>query len=257
MEIICSSPATAYDSLANLFQCSITVLKRFICTNWAVKYEKSHLRYEMDMGEYLYFQAIKQFSSPHSFARVHWFHGTRSLNPESFKNGIFPLQDILPELKTSLDNVAKRHAIFPVREIGEAHHHYGFLMSLKQQNDIDKGPCAMLNLEAVTNASAYECHNYTDMPEIIEDYAHVKYGDASSELLEFYRQEASPMVVEFWTASDDPYNPNIEYIVSAILFYLYAVEHPEQDMFGLNCNICYSGHGNIIDAEHILRVIKI
>lgn len=65
------------------------------------------------------------------------------------------------------------------------------------------------------------------------------------------------MVVEFWTASDDPYNPNIEYIVSAILFYLYAVEHPEQDMFGLNCNICYSGHGNIIDAEHILSVIRI
>lgn len=257
MEIICSSPATAYESLANLFQCSITVLQQFIRMNWAVKYEKSDLWNEMDMGDYLYFQAIKQFTSLQAFTRIHWFHGTRSLNPDSFKNGILPLQDIFPDLQVSLDKVAERHAILPVKEIGETHRHYGFLMNIKQQNDIDKGPCAMLNLEAVMNASVYQCHNYTDMPEIIEDYAHVKYGDASSELLEYYRQEASPMVVEFWTASDDPYNPDIKYIVSTILFYLYAVEHPEQDMFGLNCNICYSGHGNIIDAEHILRVIKI
>lgn len=257
MEIICSSPATAYESLANLFQCSITVLQQFIRMNWAVKYEKSDLWNEMDMGDYLYFQAIKQFTSLQAFTRIHWFHGTRSLNPDSFKNGILPLQDIFPDLQVSLDKVAKRHAILPVKEIGETHRHYGFLMNIKQQNDIDKGPCAMLNLEAVMNASVYQCHNYTDMPEIIEDYAHVKYGDASSELLEYYRQEASPMVVEFWTASDDPYNPDIKYIVSTILFYLYVVEHPEQDMFGLNCNICYSGHGNIIDAEHILRVIKI
>lgn len=257
MEIVCSSPATAYDSLANLFQCSITVLKQFICKNWAGKYKRSHLSYEIDMGDYLYCQALKQFTSLQTFTRIHWFHGTRSLNPDSFKNGILPLQDILPDLQVLIDKIAERHSISPVGEIGKTHRHYDFLMSIKQQNDIDKGPCAMLNLEAVMNATAFMCHNYTDMPEIIEDYAHVKYGDASSELLEFYRQEASPMVVEFWTASDDPYNPDIKYIVSTILLYLYAVEHPKQNMLGLLCNICYSGHGNIIDADHILRVIKI
>ena len=257
MEIICSSPATAYESLENLFQCSRTVLKKFICKNWTAKYEKSRLWYEMDMGEYLYFKAMEQFTSLQPITRIHWFHGTRSLHPDSFVNGILPLQDIFPELKVSLDEVAGKNGILPAREIGEVHRHYGFLMNIKQQNDIDKGPCAMLNLEAVMNASAFACHNYTDMPEIIEDYAHVKYGDAFSELLEFYRQEASPMVVEFWTAPDDPYSPDIKYIVSTILFYLYAVEHPKQNMLGLHCNICYSGHGNIIDAEHILRVIKI
>lgn len=257
MEIICSSPVTAYDSLAHLFQCSKTVLKKFIYKNWAAKYEKSRLCYEMDMGEYLYFKAMEQFTSLQPFTMIHWFHGTRSLHPDSFVNGILPLQDILPELKVSLDEVAGKYGILPAREIGEEHRHYGFLMSIKQQNDIDKGPCAMFNLEAVLNASAYACHNYMDMPEIIEDYAHVKYGDASSKLLEFYRQEATPTVVEFWTESDDPYNPSIKSIVITLLFYLYAVEHPEQDMLGLHCNICYSGHGNRIDAEHILQVIKI
>ena len=257
MEIICSSPATAYDSLANLFHCSTTALQQFIRKNWAAKYEKSHLWYETDMVEYLYFQAVKQFTVIKTFTRIHWFHGTRSLTPDSFRNGILPLQDILPDLKTSIDKVAEKYGILPAREVGKAHHHYGFLMDIKQQNDIDKGPCAMLNLEAVTNASAFKCHNYMDMPEIIEDYAHVKYGEASVQLLEFYRQEAAPMVVEFWTAPDDQYNPDIKYIVGTILFYLYAVEHPKQDMLGLHCNICYSGHGNMIDADHILKVIKV
>ena len=41
MEIICSSPATAYDSLANLFHCSTTALQQFIRKNWAANNEKA------------------------------------------------------------------------------------------------------------------------------------------------------------------------------------------------------------------------
>ena len=158
-------------------------------------------------------------------------------------------------MQKSLDKLADRYGIPQTTMISKAHEHYAFLMNTKKHSDIDKGPCAMLNLDAVINAANYACHNYTDMPEIIEDYAHVKYGDCSIKLLELYREVASPIIVEFWTAPDDPYNPSIKHIVSTILFYLYAVIHSEQ--VGLHCNICYSGHDNIITSEQILKSFKI
>ena len=42
-----------------------------------------------------------------------------------------PLQDILPDLKTSIDKVAEKYGILPAREVGKAHHHYGFSVVLQ------------------------------------------------------------------------------------------------------------------------------
>ncbi len=257
MEIVCSSFITACESLSSWFQCNNVALEQFLCKDWAIKYEQSRLSYKMNLGEYLYLHALKVFTPTKATVKIHWFHGTRSMIPASFENGILPLQDILPNLQKSLDELAESHGISQVTMISEAHRHYEFLINTKKHSDIDKGPCAMLNLDAVINAASYTCHNYIDMPEIIEDYAHVKYGDCSVELLELYREAASPIIVEFWTAPDDPYNPNIKHIVSTILFYLYKVIHSEQDRMGLYCNTCYSGHGNKITSEQILKVFKI
>lgn len=259
MEIICSSPITACTSLAGWFQCSTIDIKRFLSADWLTKYEQSHLSYKMDLSEYLYNQVSKEFmqTQVHTVTKIHWFHGTRSMYPDSFANGILPLQDIFPCLRSTLDKLAERYGIPQEKEMSENHNHYGFLMGIKMQNDIDKGPCAMLNLDTVKNAANYDCHSYIDIPEIVEDYAHVKYGNNAFKLLDIYRDLASPVIVEFWTAVDDPYNPDIDHIISSLLNYLYAVMHLEQDLLGLHCNTCYSGHGTAIDSGHIIRVNRL
>ena len=198
-----------------------------------------------------------RFTPTQNVSRVHWFHGTRCTNPSLFeKRGIIPLNQILPELQRTLDRLAKEHGILQSTEISKGYGHYAFLMNTKKQSNVDQGPCAMLNLEAVTNAAKYDCHSYIDMPEIIEDYAYVKYGNFAKKLLNVYRKIASPVVVEFWCKPEDSNCPRLHYIIGTMLRYLYTVMHKCEDGSWLRCNICYSGCGNIVDSSQILRIFK-
>ena len=257
MEIICSSPSTACSTLQSWFQCTESEIKNFLCINWMQKYEQTGQIYEMDFEDYLYKYALRRFVPIQNVSRIHWFHGTRSAHPSSFEErGIIPLNQILPELQRALDSLAEKHSISPATQISSYHGHHAFLMSIKQQNDMDQGPCAMLNLEAVTNAAQYDCHDYIDIPEIIEDYAYVKYGDCAKKLLSIYREVTSPIVVEFWSKPDGLNSPNLRHIMGTVLLYLYTVMHRYEDVSWSCCNTCYSGCGNIVDASRIVRVFK-
>lgn len=257
MEIICSSPSTACSTLQSWFQCTESEIKNFLRTNWMQKYEQTGQFYDTDFEDYLYKCALKRFTPTQNVSRIHWFHGTRSTNPSSFKErGIIPLNQILPELQWKLDSLAEKHGIPQATKISENHGHHAFLMSLKKQNDMDQGPCAMLNLEAVTNATQYDCHDYIDMPEIIEDYAYVKYGDYAEKLLSIYRKIASPIVVEFWCTPEDLNCPKPCHVIGTVLLYLYMAMHKYEDVSWSGCNTCYSGCGNIVDPSQIIRVFK-
>lgn len=220
-------------------------------------YEQTGQIFDVDFEDYLYKGALKRFTPTQNVSRIHWFHGTRSANPFSFeKRGIIPLNQILPELQQALDKLAEEHNIPQATKISKNHGHHAFLMSIKKQNNVDQGPCAMLNLEAVTNAAQYDCHDYVDMPEIIEDYAYVKYGDRAEKLLSIYRKVASPVVVEFWCKPEDINCPKLCRIISTVLLYLYAVMHKNEDAPWSCSNICYSGCGNTVNASQILKVFK-
>lgn len=257
MEIICSSPSTACSTLQSWFQCTELEIKKFLSINWMRIYEQTGQIFDVDFEDYLYKGALKRFTPTQNVSRIHWFHGTRSANPFSFeKRGIIPLNQILPELQQALDKLAEEHNIPQATKISKNHGHHAFLMSIKKQNNVDQGPCAMLNLEAVTNAAQYDCHDYVDMPEIIEDYAYVKYGDRAEKLLSIYRKVTSPVVVEFWCKPEDINCPKLCRIISTVLLYLYAVMHKNEDAPWSCSNICYSGCGNTVNASQILKVFK-
>lgn len=257
MEIICSSPSTACSTLQSWFQCTELEIKKFLSINWMRIYEQTGQIFDVDFEDYLYKGALKRFTPTQNVSRIHWFHGTRSANPFSFeKRGIIPLNQILPELQQALDKLAEEHNIPQATKISKNHGHHAFLMSIKKQNNVDQGPCAMLNLEAVTNAAQYDCHDYVDMPEIIEDYAYVKYGDRAEKLLSIYRKVTSPVVVEFWCKPEDINCPKLCRIISTVLLYLYAVMHKNEDAPWPCSNICYSGCGNTVNASQILKVFK-
>lgn len=220
-------------------------------------YEQTSQIYDTDFEDYLYKRALMRFTPVQNVSRIHWFHGTRSADPSSFeKRGIIPLNQILPELQWTLDDLAEKHGIQQATKISKKHGHHAFLMGLKKQSNVDQGPCAMINLEAVTNATQYCCHDYVDMPEIIEDYAYAKYGDCAEKLLSIYRKITSPVVVEFWCKPEDINCPKLCHIIGTLLLYLYAVMHKKEDAPWSCSNICYSGCGNTIDASQILRVFK-
>ena len=125
-------------------------------------YEQTGQIFDVDFEDYLYKGALKHFTPTQNVSRIHWFHGTRSANPSSFEErGIIPLNQILPELQQALDKLAEEHNIPQATKISKNHGHHAFLMSIKKQSNVDQGPCAMLNLEAVTNAAQYDCHDYT------------------------------------------------------------------------------------------------
>lgn len=257
MEIICSSPSTACSTLQSWFQCTESEIKKFLSINWMRKYEQTGQILDMDFEDYLYKGALKRFTPTQNISRIHWFHGTRSADPSSFeKRGIIPLNQILPELQRMLDRLAEKHGIPQATKISKIHGHHAFLMSLKKQNSVDQGPCAMLNLEAVKNATQYSCHDYIDVPEIVEDYAYVKYGDCAKKLLSIYREATSPIVVEFWSKPEDLNSPNPRHVIGTVLLYLYTVMHEYEDVSWSCCNTCYSGCGNIVDASRIIRVFE-
>ena len=253
-DFICKSLDTAISSVADWIGTDATELKRKLSYNLIAEYENDLAAQEHDFCYFLSRRFMPAAAGDKVLPRVHWFHGTRCLDPDCFRYGILPLNEILPSIKANLDMLAQKNGIPPSMELTARGQHLGWLMSIKQQSLPDQGPCAMLNYEAAVRPELFSCHNYTEMPEIIEDYAHVAYGDQAEPLLKSYMAASVPAVVEFWAFPNGTHNPSMESIIGTVLMYAYALIHPEDDMLGLYCNTCYSGNGKPIMPEQILGI---
>ena len=270
MDFLCKSPETILQSLSDWFDCPISETISILKEDWATKFntalkdkDDSLYKYDFDeederiyedFGIYVLYKGFADYTIINKEVNIHWFHGSRVVDVETFRNnGIIPLQNIFPTIKTLIDDIAKQLNISECNLDSSWKDQKKELLQLKMNNDVDKGPCAMLMYEAVVNADAFSCHSYIDEPEIISDYSIGKYGEDGNLIISEFKRITKPVVVEFIEQINGSDKTKMDYIVSTALTYMYRYIHNED--LDWQCNTCFSGYGKFIPPERIIDII--
>ncbi len=183
------------------------------------------------------------------FDQVCWFHLTRTVETNTFEQGILPLSkqidSIWDFLYTLVDEgFPKAKWNFFRQALGNDD--YAHLYRMKTSDPLHWGPYAILIRDIAFKAEEVGNHDYLHVPEIIEDICQCFFERYRLDLLSVFLRNTRPCIVKF---IDD--NPRDEYIMKA-LYYLYTIYRGEE--ISQYCNTCFDGRGIPVPKEHILRV---
>jgi hypothetical protein len=152
---------------------------------------------------------------------IHWFHATRVSPGTDFKEGILPLNLILPTL-------------LPLRGGPR-----GFQYELKTRNSMHWGPYAFLVRDAIVRRDPVT-HDYLETPEIVEDY----YNGGSG--TEEFRTNTKPCIVKFRSLE------RRTDVTKVALSYCYAALWGMGT--GLNANTHFDGEGRTVPRSDIIII---
>jgi hypothetical protein len=184
---------------------------------------------------------------------ISWFHGTRVINPESFRvNGIRPLSNQLDQIWIDLfsivDHYVHQQEWETFREAVETTHP-GYSANdyrMKTQDILHWGPYAVLVRDVLVNPTKFESVDYLNTPEIIEDIGRCFHERTGDDLLSAFQQRSHACIIKF----ND--NTPIPDSVPIALHYLYCITQ-NIDLFP-GCNTCFDGNGHPIEANHIIAI---
>ncbi|MCI8373390.1 MAG: hypothetical protein HFI75_13580 [Lachnospiraceae bacterium] len=182
-----------------------------------------------------------------------WFHLSRSLNPEDYYEGIFPLNTILPKLQKDLYNlVSSEISESEWEEIckGAGAGFRKIRYNMKVSENCHYGPYAMLVREIAFNSQLVGNHDYLKIPEIIEDMCMGVQKIYGVDVLDRFVKKASPIIVKFKEELID--NTKDKYYIGTALTYLYNKFHSKS--LSLACNMCYTGYGVGVKKNNIVSV---
>lgn len=188
------------------------------------------------------------------FDGVDWFHLTRVMSPDSFRqSGILPLNEMLEPIWAMifdligerLTAVNKDRFRVEVESAGDDSHS-AWLYQLKVNDSIHWGPHGMLVRDAAFRASDLSNHDYLAAPEIIEDICTCYAEWHGKGLLTDFYARTKPCVVKFRAGNDRPD------ALQAALMYLWAtVQGQELCREG---NTCFDAHGQRILPDQIVGI---
>lgn len=256
MILDCENYQTTIECVSEYFITTTDEIFRILSDLSYESYEKSAFYHHDYMSAYLLDCLKKRFANTKKIEYIMWFHLARSLNPDSYYKGIYPLNlirdSILEECYSLIaDRISQREwkAICKMGSGGDLTGIY----KLKMEDKIHYGPYAMLVKEAAYRYDDIGNHDYLSLPELIEDLGRgmdKKYG---INLIEEYRRKSVPMIVKF---KMPPQNETDNYCdddyIKFAVSYIYNKIHNEE--MGLDDNTCFNGEGIIIPPENIVYV---
>ena len=184
---------------------------------------------------------------------VFYFHGTRTIAPESFRcDGILPLDQMVERIWSTLYELVRdecsRSEWTDFRRAVEtdAGGHGGYLYRLKARDRLHFGPYALLVREIFFDPTATGSHDYLGCPEIVQDIASC-YRHARGVNLERRFCEASqPAIVKFQSA--DVWQGSLP----TALWYVYT--KLRNDELTSTANGGFDGHGNAVPPQDVIAV---
>lgn len=268
IDFICRDTETMTKSLLNYFECDFDSLCNFLMKDWVIYYEKIVDEIMLkgnddeycDFSEYLYKNTMENFKPSEKELRMHWFHGTRVINPETIKKyGLLPLQKAKLQLSEQLDSIARKIGVKEDFSESDERNWIKFLMDIKLGSKVDLGPCSVLMYDALIHPNVYSLHDYGDEPEFIRDYSNWKYGNQSEAVIKEFKKMTKSVVVEFIEPSDSLKPSSKQHVVGTALNCTYSLLHYGygEDSLGLRCNTCYSNYGETILPKQIVDIIYI
>lgn len=183
--------------------------------------------------------------------QIHWFHGTRTLEPDSLRAGLYPLDQQIDRIWHDLFGLARRWVSEDQwnsfrREVETTNGMVGHRLKFKE----DQGPHAVLVRDVLIEPSRFESEDYLDCPNIINDICSSFGTKFGKDLLKLFRDSSYPCIVTF---SDD--QPRDDAIGVATTY----VQCIARDEDCLRCNTCYEANGkgiamtSIIDVEVVAK----
>ncbi|MEO2642282.1 hypothetical protein, partial [Enterocloster clostridioformis] len=209
-----------------------------------------------DFPVYLLDCLNKQFVYTQKIEYVMWFHLTRTLNPDSYYKGIYPLNLISDSiLENCYSLVADKVSLREWKKICETGSggDLTWIYKMKRENKIHFGPYAMLVKEAAYCYDNIGNHDYLSLPELIEDLGRGMDEIYGINLIEEYRRKSVPTIIKFKMPPQNKFDNRTDddYIETAIS-YLHTKIHNEE--MSLNDSTCFNGEGIVIPAENIIYV---
>lgn len=243
----CESPKSAIDSISKIFSCTSSEFSEF---SNSLDLEKSFVNTgaseAVSFEGYVFNTFVDHFQLPAAFDEICWFHGSRTLQSSSFKKGLLPLNEVLPQIWDSLilkaPNEHVQNNLLILRKDGVPNKLYG----LKVPDKTHWGPYGYLVKEFLTHTEELCQHNYLAMPEIIEDICSGYKEKFQESIVDIYTQLLKPCIVKFITPASDIYSD----VTNIALCYAYFRSRNEPIN---SCEVaCFNGHGHAIGSEKIL-----
>jgi hypothetical protein len=249
----CDDLQSTLDSIAAILDVSLDDINSFLTINHENKFLPLYDQgLEYNFGRFLLRQAKSFFHvSEVIIDRVNWFHLSRSMDPQSFHDGIFPLGQIKDKLFDNLyklvhDVLSKEEWNDIIREGPGGYNNDLYLM--KMYDAFHHGCYAMLVKEIAFEKDSGN-HDYLTIPEIIED---IGIGIQASYRIDFFnrfKNNSQSVIVKFYTEGS---KEDSEYYLEIALCYAYYRKNNIE--LGFNANTCFDARNKQIPSENILGV---
>jgi hypothetical protein len=216
------------------------------------QFSRDHPNDYRNLKEILVDLLCQRDAVPHVPAEIHWFHGTRVLQPDSLRAGIRPLNEQIEQIWQDLCGLAQRwvsehewntfRRTVETTDSSETSVRYRHRLS----NQTDLGPHAVLVRDALMDPERFCGVNYLQTPETIEDICLSFQQKFGHNLLAWFQESSRACIVKF---RDEQPRPDA---IAAAAAYVWCIVRGEQCVL---CNTCYEANGKSISGTQILEVV--
>jgi hypothetical protein len=233
-------------SLAEGFQCTAADLEQSLkgLTNDDIFGNTDEC---IDYGTYLLEFVSESFAEPLSLEAVYWFHATRTLESNSFEDGLLNLDDAKSSVWNILIESAPSEEIALKLENMQEEGGFDNMYHLRTEDSMHWGPYGALVKELVVDVGETAQRDYLELPEMIEDICNGYEQKFNESLHSHYSDQLVPKIIKFISTCrvDDG-------CLKAALAYLHSSIH--DDHIGNGAITCFDSDGMNISAEDIIYV---
>jgi hypothetical protein len=243
----CESPASALESIAEIYDANPKEIQRFFC-NFDIDEHYERSKPELSSNEEMQRVLEAHFGPPkNAISRTYWFHLTRTEPGEQFRSGILPLNAVVNSIWDILFRIVINtpHAehLKAMRTEGVGN----FLYNFKIADPLHWGPYAMLVKEIGSHSTSVGNHDYLKLPEIIEEICLGYKARFDKDIQPTIENALIPTIVKFWSEKN-----NHLYGLSSAVYYVY-LSYRRLKLSNL-ANTCFDGAGVAVPRERIVYV---
>lgn len=245
----CETPESALLSVAEILGLNHTDLTNFFRQFDLWDYVEKHGYGEEGPGNLLLKTLLMQINCNWGFSHTAWFHMTRCLPTEEFKDGLKPYSgsnDYFWELLFQINPSDITRSEWNRRRMSmesDMSSNLGIYHNCRTRSDEQEGPYGILVCELRTEGVLKQDHYLEEAPEIV---SHICGKDR--DLLEAFKKVTKPCIIKFETTNNELY------LLSTALLYVYESQLSEPQ-FGNFHNADYRGKGITIHPDQIKKIM--
>ncbi|WP_255473744.1 hypothetical protein [Pantoea sp. paga] len=213
----CSGRGMVLHSLCEGFRCPVSELQNELLGIDVEAAFASDPDIMVSANQFLYKHICSRLGQPDEVVSAYWFHGTRTAAANQFNEGILPLNRSAEAVIRMLaecapDSTARtRISAWAVSSVPDD------MFQLRHGNATHWGPYGSLVREVQLNNEETKHHNYSTMPELVEDVCNAYREEYGADLKQHYLAVLKPRIIWFIAPP-----PDRQRCIEAALAYAYT-----------------------------------